>query len=88
MKKILCVTLIGIMLCCMTSCGNLDAEAKETIEQSRFIQIDKNGWFIIVYDRTTKVQYAVSNGYYNMGTITCLVDAEGKPLLYKEAQDE
>ena len=88
MKKILCITLIGIMLCCMTSCGNLDAEAKETIEQSRFIQIDKNGWFIIVYDRTTKVQYAVSNGYYNMGTITCLVDAEGKPLLYKEAQDE
>ena len=88
MKKILCITLIGIMLCCMTSCGNLDAEAKEPLEQSRFIQIDKNGWFITVYDRTTKVQYAVSDGYYNMGTITCLVDAEGKPLLYKEAQDE
>lgn len=88
MKKILCITLIGIMLCCMTSCGNLDAEAKEPLEQSRFVQIDKNGWFIIVYDRTTKVQYAVSDGYYNMGTITCLVDAEGKPLLYKEAQDE
>ena len=88
MKKILCVTLIGIMLCCITSCGNLDVELKEPIEQSRFVQIDKNGWFITVYDRTTKVQYAVSDGYYNMGTITCLVDAEGKPLLYKEAQDE
>lgn len=85
MKKILCITLIGVMLCCMTSCETLDVEAKE---QSRFVQIDKNGWFIIVYDRTTKVQYAVSDGYYNMGTITCLVDAEGKPLLYKEAQDE
>ena len=85
MKKILCVTLIGIMLCCMTSCGNLDVEVKE---QSRFIEIDRNSWFITVYDRTTKVQYAVSDGYYNMGTITCLVDAEGKPLLYKEAQDE
>ena len=84
MKKILCITLIGIMLCCMTSCGNLDAEAKEPLEQSRFVQIDKNGWFIIVYDRTTKVQYAVSDGYYNTGTITCLVDAEGKPLLYDD----
>ena len=81
MKKILCVTLIGIMLCCMTACGNLDAEAKE---QSRFVQIDKNEWFIVVYDITTKVQYAVSDGYYNMGTITCLLDAEGKPLLYND----
>ena len=43
-----------------------------------------NGWDITVYDRTTKVQYAVSDGYYNMGTITCLVDAEGKPLLYND----
>ena len=81
MKKILCITLIGIMICCMTACGNLDAEAKE---QSRFIQIDKNRWFIVVYDITTKVQYAVSNGIYNEGTITCLVDAEGKPLLYND----
>lgn len=81
MKKILCVTLIGIMLCCMTACETLDVEAKE---QSRFVQIDKNKWFIIVYDRTTKVQYAVSDGYYNMGTITMLVDSEGKPLLYND----
>ena len=81
MKKILCITLIGIMLCCMTACGSLDTEAKE---QSRFVQIDKNDWFITVYDRTTKVQYAVSNGIYNEGTITCLVDAEGKPLLYDD----
>ena len=43
-----------------------------------------NGWDITVYDRTTKVQYAVSDGYYNMGIITCLVDAEGKPLLYND----
>ena len=65
-------------------CGSLDVEVKEPIEQSRFVQIDKNGWFITVYDRTTKVQYAVSDGYYNMGTITCLLDAEGKPLLYND----
>lgn len=81
MKKILCITLIGIMLCCMTACGNLDAEAKE---QSRFVQIDKNDWFITVYDRTTKVQYTVSDGYYNKGIVTMLVDAEGKPLLYND----
>ena len=84
MKKILFITLTSIIIFCMTACGSLDVEVKEPIEQSRFVQIDKNGWFIIVYDRTTKVQYAVSDGYYNMGTITCLVDAEGKPLLYND----
>ena len=84
MKKILFITLTPIIIFCMTACGGLDVEVKEPIEQSRFVQIDKNGWFIIVYDRTTKVQYAVSDGAYNMGTITCLVDAEGKPLLYND----
>ena len=88
MKKILCVTLIGIMLCCMTRCSGIEAKKEEKQENSRFVRIEKNGYFIAVYDRTTKVQYAVSNGLYNEGTITCLVDAEGKPLLYKEAQDE
>ena len=27
--------------------------------------------------------YAVSLGYYNCGTFTLLVDADGKPLIYK-----
>ena len=84
MKKILCITLIGIMLCCMTASGGIEAKEEEKQENSRFVRIDKNGYFITVYDRTTKVQYAVSNGIYNEGTITCLVDAEGKPLLYND----
>lgn len=48
----------------------------------RFVKISNGYYFIIVYDTQTKVEYAISNGNYNCGTVTLLVDAEGKPLLY------
>ncbi len=48
----------------------------------RFITISREEYFYIVYDTTTKVEYTISDGSYNRGTFTLLVDAEGKPLLY------
>jgi len=51
---------------------------------SRFIVIEDNYIYQIVYDRETKVQYAISRGSYNQGTFYLLVNADGKPLLYKE----
>lgn len=50
---------------------------------SRFIVIEYKNIYQIVYDRETKVQYAISRGGYNQGTFTLLVDADGKPLLYE-----
>ena len=84
MKKILFFVLTSIMICCLTACSGIEVKEEEKQEESRFVRIEKNGYFITVYDKYTKVQYAVSDGYYNMGTITCLVDAEGKPLLYND----
>lgn len=55
-------------------------------DNARFIKIDEYDYGYIVYDKQTKVEYAVSNGSYNRGTITLLVDQEGKPLLYKERE--
>lgn len=60
----------------------LDAMASE----DRFIKIDKYDYGYIVYDKQTKVEYAVSNGSYNKGEVTSLVDQEGKPLLYRETE--
>ena len=48
----------------------------------RFITINTEENFYIVYDTKTKVEYVISDGAYNHGTFTLLVDAEGKPLLY------
>ena len=84
MKKILFLALTSIIICCMTACSGIEVKEEEKEEESRFVRIDKNGYFITVYDKNTKVQYAVSDGYYNMGTVTMLVDAEGKPLLYND----
>ena len=53
-------------------------------EQTRFIHLSYEGIFSIYYDSKTKVMYAVSEGYYNRGNVTVLVDAEGKPLLYND----
>lgn len=49
-------------------------------EKDRFEIIQEwKGRNFTFYDKTTKVQY-----YYIQGGITVLVDADGKPLLYKE----
>ena len=46
------------------------------------------GDYQIIYDKYTKVMYSVSDGGYNEGVLTLLVDADGKPLLYTEEGDE
>ena len=51
---------------------------------SRFETIVTGSGFYVVYDKETKVEYVVSDGYYNSGTFTLLVNADGKPLLYGE----
>ena len=47
------------------------------------VQVEAAGNYCIVYDKYTKVMYAVSNGGYNSGNFTLLVTADGKPLLYE-----
>lgn len=49
-------------------------------EEKRFVGIEyRPGYFQIVYDKQTKVQYAISKE----GIFTLLVNADGKPLLYE-----
>lgn len=40
-------------------------------------------YFFIVVDKKTRVMYAVSNGMYNKGTLTLLVNASGRPRLWE-----
>ena len=37
----------------------------------------------VVYDIRTGVQYWKSTGAYNYGSMTLLVDADGRPLIYE-----
>jgi hypothetical protein len=37
----------------------------------------------IVYDKDTKVMYSISNGTYNRGTLTVLLNADGTPKIWE-----
>jgi hypothetical protein len=87
MKKLLVMILFILLL---TGCG------KSTDSQySQEVNSQKTGMFVciqpanferdysIVYQRDTKVMYAVSHGYYNSGNFTLLVNSDGTPMLYE-----
>ena len=79
MKKILVAMLLCVV--CLTGC-----QTEIGSDESRFFIISREKGFYIACDRTTGVEYAVSNGGYNYGTVTLLVDADGKPLIYEGEQ--
>lgn len=83
-KKIIAILLAALLL---TGCNVAKVEnttkKPEPVNVSRFVQVENTITWEIVADRETGVMYAVSTGAYNGGTFTLLVDADGKPLIYK-----
>lgn len=53
-------------------------------DKSRFFTLEYDFQYSIKVDRDTGVMYAVSNGNNNAGTFTPLINADGKPLIYKQ----
>ena len=45
------------------------------------LSVEKGG--DIIYDIKTGVEYWRSNGVHNYGTLTPLIDKDGKPLIYR-----
>lgn len=83
MKKLIALILIVISLMALTSCNTKRTSEVVKGERSRMIYIEEADLYCIVYDKNTKVMYAVSDGPYNSGIFTLLVDANGNPLLYQ-----
>lgn len=76
-----------VMMLSLSACAT--KRTRETIKggTSRMVYVEETDVYCIVYDKYTKVMYAVSNGGYSTGNFTLLVDANGNPLLY-EGQTE
>ena len=53
------------------------------LKGGKFFTVINENSFRVVYDKDTMVMYAVSEGKYNSGNLTLLVDENGKPLLYQ-----
>ena len=84
MKKLIVIVLITLTMLSMTACTTKRTSEAVKGETSRMIALESTDSYYIVYDKYTKVMYAVSDGSYNHGTFTLLVDANGNPLLYNE----
>ena len=83
MKRLIVITLVTVMLMSLSACAT--KRTKETIKggASRMVYVEETGAYCIVYDKYTKVMYAVSRSTYNNGNFTLLVNADGNPLLYE-----
>lgn len=90
----LCVLMV---VTCAIGCGGGDANAHAAVaapaeprlyggDDSPFVVIYQGSAYFIVCHEDTKVMYVVSDGSYNRGSFTVLVNADGSPMLYE--QDE
>lgn len=84
MKKIKLSIAIALLATVLFGCGERTIQEKQDSYNTYFIRISEEYGGSIVYDSRTGVQYWRSNGAYNHGTLTMLMDADGKPLIYKE----
>lgn len=88
MKKIKLSIAIALLTMVLFGCGErtIQNEAKKAQDSynTYFIRISSEYSGDVIYDSRTGVQYWRSSGGYNAGTLTMLVDVDGKPLIYKE----
>lgn len=92
-KKILLTIIICLLLVIfgLTACENSTANATNGSNSTSYstgriftiLPSVGTGDFYVVYDNETKVMYAVSDGHYNSGVLTMLVNADGTPKLYE-----
>lgn len=88
MKRIAMVIFIMLLVEGCAKVEKANSQKKKSDNISRFVAVEYESMWEVVADRETGVMYAVSNGGYNHGTFTLLVDADGKPLIYKGGKDE
>lgn len=70
----------------LTGCNYAETEKIYNSEgeniKSMFIKVEETSAWTIVYDKETKVMYAVSSFSYGTGRFTLLVNADGTPKLW------
>lgn len=80
---VVCVT-IFLVCALLAACApnEVESTAIEDAPPSMFVLVEHTAAWSVVYHRDTKVMYAVSDGSYNLGSFTLLVNADGTPMIY------
>ena len=84
MKKLIALVAAVLMIVSvLTACGeNPAADDEAPVRESFFVTIRNDSNYRIVYCRDTRVMYSISSNYYNVGTLTLLVNPDGSPMIY------
>ncbi len=85
MKKFILLVLMIILLLTLCGCKTMskieDKSYENKVERTRFIKIESYECGSIIVDNETNVEYWMSEGIYNSGTLTMLVDEKGNPKI-------
>lgn len=79
----------GIVACIviLSGCSNATVENETQHNNdavtSMFVVVEKAACWLIVYNKDTKVMYAVSRSSYNYGNFTLLVNPDGTPMIWE-----
>lgn len=84
MKRLISTILMAAVMLSLSACSTKIPSEVVKGKDSRMVIVEDTSTYYIVYDKETKVMYAVSDGAYTYGIFTLLVDANGNPLLYDE----
>lgn len=77
---IVAITLVVVVLF-FVGCDNTNNSVKA--DDDVFVTVSENSDYAVMYDRETKIMYAMSNSSYNIGNFTVLLNVDGTPKLYK-----
>ena len=78
MKKLIVMLMLAVMLISFGCSTEANAS-----NPKRFVSVENTMNYLIMVDKETRVMYVVSNGIYNYGTFTVMVDENGKPLTWE-----
>lgn len=82
MKKVIFIVLLVVALIALSGCEKTSVE-RNIQKESIFVRVESCDLYVVVYDKETKVMYAVSYYGSGSGVFTMLANADGTPKLWK-----
>lgn len=82
-KALAAVSLITVLM--LSGCGTVEVENGGSRDgESMFVKVEQTDTWCVVYNKYTRVMYAVSEGPYNRGSFVLLVNDDGTPMLWED----